>query len=92
MGLSDILLIILSGLISIALFIYGLFAVFKTQQLIDYNLSVMRKSRLAVFGLKFQERISRKKWYYLNIKFCGVLVMLVSLLIMFAVINAFIKH
>ena len=88
MSWSDIFWVISGTLVPIGLFIYSFFATFKTGRLIDYNLSVMRRNTRSTFLLRYQERLLKKKWIYLNTKICGVVGMLMALLFLFAIIHA----
>jgi hypothetical protein len=92
----------------LALLFFSFFAVFKTNQLMRFYVKLHQKwylnslkksfflskyyQALTKYNYEYYKRQSRKKWVYYNTKICGVFAMLLSLFMLFAIINyAFLK-
>jgi hypothetical protein len=79
----------LSLIISLALMLWGFFAVFQTKKLINFHMSTLTRNKSSNF--EFLKRMSEKKWYYFNIKICGVIAVLMAFLLIFVIIHAIIN-
>ena len=76
--------IVLAVLILIALFIYDFIAIFKTSRLIAFYLRSTRYN-------SYLTGLSQKGWFKLNIKICGVILMLASLICLFLLLHTYLK-
>jgi hypothetical protein len=92
MSLSGILQIISSAVISIALLIYSFFAIFKTRQLINFNLSMMKRRGTSTRASRSYERKIENKGSYVNMRIAAVGGLLMALLFLFFIIKGLINH
>ena len=70
--------------------IMGIFAVFRTEKLKEFYLSKLNRknpSNLYIKYMKYVKRMSEKKWYNMNLKVCGIVAILMSLLCLFMTIH-----
>ena len=82
---------IITILISCLLMVFGVFALFKTKNLINFYMKLMTKNNSSNIRLEYLKEMSEKKWFLFNIKLCGVLIILATLLSVFAVVRAIIN-
>jgi hypothetical protein len=79
---------LLTTLISCMLLFFGVFAVFKTKDLINFYMRLMMKNNSLNIRFSYLKEMIEKKWFLINMKLCGVLIIIVALLSLFAVFHA----
>jgi hypothetical protein len=86
MSLSDVSLIVASAIISIGLLTYGYFAVFRSRQLSNFNIKLIKGNNPKP-GLIHLEKMAQKKWFYTNMKICGMGAILMACLFLYFMIH-----
>jgi hypothetical protein len=81
----------LSLIVSLALLVFGIFAVFQSQKLINFYLSSISKNKSSNFYFELLKKTSEKKWFLFNLKLCGTLIILMALVFLFFTISAIIS-
>ena len=66
-------------IISIGLFIFGFFSIFRTKKLVDFYLSIIMKKGSSNAYSEMFKRLTEKRWFYFNIKLCGILCILMGI-------------
>jgi hypothetical protein len=80
--MNPLVINILGALLSIAMEIYGYFAIFRTNKLIEYykrNSSVRNKAML------------EQKMFYYRLRFIGIIIMVMGLVSLYAISHAIIN-
>jgi hypothetical protein len=75
---------------ALALLLTGVFAVFQPKKWINFYLLCLGKKTSTNFYLKFLEK-TKQKWFYFNLKLCGIVAILMALFILIVTINAIIN-
>jgi hypothetical protein len=66
------------------LILIGYFSVFKTEKLISFVTKLREKTSLFCDNYK---KMPQQKWFYLNMKFCGVIFIVVGIILLVYTIN-----
>src|SRR5471030_3193069 len=99
MDSSNLITELLGIVISLALLFFSLFAIFRTQRVINFYLNSMKGDYFpnTYYG-SFRKRqyesfikLSEKRWFYYNLKIWGVAGLFMSLLFLAAIVHAMFK-
>jgi hypothetical protein len=81
----------LSLIVSLALLAFGIFAVFKSQKLMNFYFSIIPKNNSSNLYFELLKKASEKKWFLFNLKLCGTLTILMALVFLFFTLSAIIS-
>ena len=87
MNTTNIVFYLLNILFALAIVAYGIYAVFFTEKLINSSIKAMKINILSDTRLN---KMMKKRWFRLNIKICGVFLILAGLLIISLMIRTLI--
>jgi len=78
-------------IIALLLLAVGFFTLFKPKKLVNFYLSAMTNKNSSNLLLSHFIKITEKKWFYFNLKLCGVIIMIFALIILINSMNMFIN-
>ena len=92
MNLNETILYNLSEiLLCLVLMFWGIFALFKSEKLVSFYLAIMTKLNPTNFLLKRTKKNIEKEKFYFNLKLCGMVAILLSLIFLISDIYRIIK-